>query len=124
LNPYRDRRWTLSSIFFFLSIGAILTWKVRQRAARAAAHHLSNKLEIRVQYQGTLKFFKSERFRGGYGFLRRDNTTIDDFLHVSALHSAGINPDSLEEGVTRFSYALIEDPKNKKTKATDLKILD
>jgi cold shock CspA family protein len=90
----------------------------------ARRYHLSNKLEIRVQYQGTLKFYKSERPRGGYGFVCRDNSDVDDFIHVSALHEAGINPDSLEEGVTRFAYELVEDQKNKKTKVTNVKILD
>ena len=77
-----------------------------------------------TQYRGTLKFFRSDRPGGGFGFLRRDDSNIEDFLHASALRDAGINPDSLEDGFTRFSYELTEDPKTKRPKAANVRILD
>jgi cold shock CspA family protein len=78
-----------------------------------------------VQFHGTLKFFKSERPNGGFGFIiRDDNPSINDFFHVSELHRAGINPDALEEGSTRFSYGVEKDAKNGKLKAVDLRIVD
>ena len=46
-----------------------------------------------TQYRGSLKSFRSDRPGGGFGFLRRDDSNIEDFLHASALRDAGINPD-------------------------------
>jgi cold shock CspA family protein len=78
-----------------------------------------------VQFSGTLKFFNSDRANGGYGFIiRDDDPTINDFFHVTTLNLAGIRPECLEAGVTRFSYDLMDDPKNGKTKATNMRIID
>jgi cold shock CspA family protein len=73
---------------------------------------------------GQLKFFRSDRPGGGYGFIARDGVPLDDFIHITAVRDSGIRPESLEDGVTRFSYQLIEDPKNRKLKAVHLKIID
>jgi cold shock CspA family protein len=82
-------------------------------------------LESYVQYQGPLKFYKSDRATAGFGFLIRDSDpTINDFSHISALHESGIRPDSLEEGRTRFSYDVAADSKNGRLKAANLRIID
>jgi CspA family cold shock protein len=44
---------------------------------------------------GTLKMWKAER---GYGFISDDSGGPDMFLHVTALQSAGIDPDNLRPG--------------------------
>ena len=44
---------------------------------------------------GTLKKWNAER---GYGFIADDSGGPDIFLHVSALQSAGIDPDNLRLG--------------------------
>lgn len=77
-----------------------------------------------TRYRGQLKFFRSDRPQGGFGFIRRDDSTIEDFLHASALRDAGINPDVLADGFTRFEYEIVEDPKNKRPKAANVRILD
>jgi cold shock CspA family protein len=73
-------------------------------------------------YTGTLKFFRSDRPNGGFGFIKRDNSPVDDFLHISAL--PGINADALADGFTRFSYELVADAKNGKNKATNVRIIE
>jgi cold shock CspA family protein len=81
---------------------------------------------VSERFTGVLKFFDKGPTGRGFGFIFRDgsNETIQDFVHISALDSAGINPDSLKEKVTRFSYAMEEDRVKKKRKCADLKILD
>ena len=44
---------------------------------------------------GTLKMWKADR---GFGFIKDDSGGPDIFLHVSALQSAGIDPDTLRPG--------------------------
>ncbi len=44
---------------------------------------------------GTLKMWNAER---GYGFIADDAGGPDMFLHVSALQSAGIDPDNIKKG--------------------------
>jgi len=44
---------------------------------------------------GTLKMWKTER---GFGFILDDAGGPDIFLHITALQSAGIDPDSLRHG--------------------------
>jgi CspA family cold shock protein len=44
---------------------------------------------------GTLKMWKADR---GFGFIKDDSGGPDIFLHVTALQSAGIDPDSLRLG--------------------------
>ena len=47
---------------------------------------------------GTLKMWKAER---GFGFILNDAGGPDMFLHITALQSAGIDPDSLSSGASR-----------------------
>jgi cold shock protein len=44
---------------------------------------------------GTLKMWNAER---GYGFITDDSGGPDMFLDVSALQSAGIDPDNIRKG--------------------------
>ena len=44
---------------------------------------------------GTLKMWNADR---GFGFIGDDSGGADIFLHVSALQSAGIDPDNLRLG--------------------------
>jgi len=44
---------------------------------------------------GILKMWNAER---GFGFIADDAGGPDMFLHVSALQSAGINPDDIRKG--------------------------
>lgn len=80
-----------------------------------------------IRYQGVLKFYRTDK---GFGFIRRAGACAtadfngDDFVHASAIEAAGIKPEALVEGQTRFSYELVEDAKNKKLKAANIRILD
>ena len=49
---------------------------------------------------GTLKMWNAER---GFGFIGDDSGGPDIFLHISALQSAGIDPDNLRKG-DRLSF--------------------
>jgi CspA family cold shock protein len=44
---------------------------------------------------GTLKMWNAER---GFGFIGDDSGGPDIYLHVSALQSAGIDPDDIRKG--------------------------
>jgi cold shock protein len=44
---------------------------------------------------GSLKMWNSDR---GFGFIADDSGGPDMYLHVSALHSAGIDPDDIRKG--------------------------
>src|SRR5260221_9643171 len=44
---------------------------------------------------GTLKMWNADR---GYGFIADDSGGPDIFLHISALQSAGIDPDNIRKG--------------------------
>jgi CspA family cold shock protein len=44
---------------------------------------------------GTLKMWNADR---GFGFIADDSGGPDIFLHVSALQSAGIDPDNIKKG--------------------------
>ena len=44
---------------------------------------------------GKLKMWNAER---GYGFIGDDAGDPDIFLHISALESAGIDPDKIKKG--------------------------
>ena len=71
------------------------------------------------QFTGQLKFW-SQR---GYGFVARENSSTDDYLHVTAVEASGVNPDSLKPG-TRLGYDLMQDVKrNNMTKATNVELL-
>ena len=44
---------------------------------------------------GTLKMWNAER---GYGFIVDDSGGPDIYLHISAVQSAGIDPDNIRKG--------------------------
>jgi len=44
---------------------------------------------------GTLKMWKADR---GFGFIKDDSGGPDVFMHISALLSAGIDPENLTRG--------------------------
>jgi cold shock protein len=44
---------------------------------------------------GTLKMWNAER---GYGFIVDDSGGPDMYLHISAVQSAGIDPDNIRKG--------------------------
>ena len=63
---------------------------------------------------GTLKMWNAER---GYGFIADDAGGPDMFLHVSALQSAGIDPDNIRKG-ERLSFD-VESTREGKTRAAN-----
>ncbi|MFC5066787.1 cold-shock protein [Flaviflagellibacter deserti] len=64
--------------------------------------------------EGTVKFFNFDK---GYGFIKPDSGGPDVFVHVSALHSSGIN--NLNEG-QRIVFDVEPDKKGKGPKAVNL----
>jgi cold shock CspA family protein len=75
------------------------------------------------QHKGVLKFWSRTRRSRSFGFICRHDSDIQDFLHISALNAAGINVESLQDGVTRFAYDLVEDERNRKTKAVNVTVI-
>ena len=65
---------------------------------------------------GTLKMWNSER---GCGFIADDASGPDIFLHVSALLSAGIDPDNVKNG-DRLTFD-IESSREGKTRACNVR---
>lgn len=68
--------------------------------------------------KGVVKFFNLER---GYGFIVPDGGGHDVFVHITAVHQAGIA--SLESGM-RLSFELEEAPGGRGIQATRLQLLD
>lgn len=64
---------------------------------------------------GTVKWFNNQK---GYGFIEPDGGGSDVFVHISAVHAAGM--DTLREG-QRISYEVTTDQKKGKSSATNLK---
>jgi cold shock protein len=64
---------------------------------------------------GTLKMWKADR---GFGFIKDDSGGPDIFLHVSALQSAGIDPDNLRKG-ERLTFD-VENTRDGKTRAANV----
>jgi cold shock protein len=64
---------------------------------------------------GTLKMWNAER---GFGFIADDAGGPDMFLHVSALQSAGIDPDDIRKG-ERLTFD-VENTREGKTKASNV----
>ncbi|MEM6625753.1 MAG: cold-shock protein [Pseudomonadota bacterium] len=66
---------------------------------------------------GTVKWFNSTK---GYGFIAPDDGGKDVFVHVTAVHKAGLQ--GLDEG-QKVEFDLVTDPKRGKTSAGELKAL-
>jgi cold shock protein len=65
---------------------------------------------------GTLQMWNAER---GYGFIADDSGGPDIFLHISALQSAGIDPDDMRKG-ERLTFD-VESTREGKTKASNVR---
>jgi CspA family cold shock protein len=65
---------------------------------------------------GTLKLWNADR---GFGFIADDAGGPDMFLHISALQSAGIDPDNLRKG-DRLIFD-VENTRDGKTKASNVR---
>ena len=63
---------------------------------------------------GTVKWFNGQK---GYGFIQPDTVGKDVFVHVSAVHSAGM--DGLPEGA-KITYDVV--PNKGKESAENLKV--
>ena len=55
----------------------------------------------------------------GFGFIADDAGGKDMFLHISALHSAGIDPETLQKG-ERLAFD-VENTRDGKTKASNVR---
>lgn len=66
---------------------------------------------------GTVANFDSER---GFGFIRRDDGQADTFLHVSALHEAGLG--EVRPG-DRLAFALETDSRSGRPRAARVRLL-
>jgi CspA family cold shock protein len=65
---------------------------------------------------GILKMWNAYR---GFGFIADDAGGPDMFLHITALQSAGINPDDLRKG-DRLIFD-VENTRDGKTKASNVR---
>ncbi len=65
---------------------------------------------------GKLKMWNVER---GYGFIGDDAGGPDIFLHISALESAGIDPDKIKKG-DRLTFD-VESTRDGKTRAGNVR---
>ena len=65
---------------------------------------------------GTLKMWKADR---GFGFIVDDAGGPDIFLHVSALQSAGIDPDNIRKS-ERLTFD-VESSRDGRTKASNVR---
>jgi CspA family cold shock protein len=65
---------------------------------------------------GILKMWNAER---GYGFIADDAGGPDMFLHISALHSAGIDPEDIRKG-ERLTFD-VESTREGKTRASNVR---
>ncbi len=68
--------------------------------------------------KGTVKFFNLKK---GYGFIVPDDGGPEVFVHITAVHEAGIA--CLESGM-RISFILDKAPKRGALQATHLQLLD
>jgi CspA family cold shock protein len=64
---------------------------------------------------GTVKWFNATR---GYGFIQPEDGSKDVFVHISDVERSGM--DNLREG-QRVAFEVREDPKSRKSSATDLR---
>lgn len=67
---------------------------------------------------GTVKFFNTTK---GFGFIKPDDGGADVFVHITAVHAAGM--DSLEDG-QKISFDTEPDERGKGPKAVNLQAGD
>jgi cold shock protein len=65
---------------------------------------------------GTLKMWNADR---DFGFIKDDSGGPDIFFHVTALQSAGIDPDNLRPG-ERLTFD-VESARDRRTKASNVR---
>jgi len=65
---------------------------------------------------GTLKMWNADR---GFGFIKDDSGGPDIFLHVSAVQSAGVDPDNLKPG-ERLTFE-VESTRDGRTRAGNVR---
>jgi CspA family cold shock protein len=66
--------------------------RVRRSSSRKAGAEGEGEIAMAT---GTLKMWNADR---GFGFIKDDSGGPDMFLHISALQSAGVDPDNLMKG--------------------------
>ena len=66
---------------------------------------------------GTLKMWNADR---GFGFILDESGGPDIFLHISALQSAGIDPDNIRKG-ERLTFDVERDARSGKIKAANVR---
>ena len=64
---------------------------------------------------GTVKWFNATK---GFGFIQPDDGSRDVFVHISDVERSGM--DNLREG-QRVAFEVQEDPKSRKSSATNLR---
>ena len=64
---------------------------------------------------GTVKWFNATK---GYGFIQPEDGSKDVFVHISDVERSGM--DGLREG-QRVAFEVREDPKSRKSSATNLR---
>ena len=67
---------------------------------------------------GKLKMWNADR---GFGFIADDAGGPDMFLHITALQSAGIDPDDIRKG-DRLTFD-VENTRDGKTRASNVQLL-
>lgn len=68
-----------------------------------------------MQQTGTVKWFND---RQGFGFIEPDYGSKDVFVHINSVNSSGLN--TLREG-QKVSFEILENPKNGKSSAANIK---
>ena len=66
---------------------------------------------------GKLKMWNADR---GFGFIADDSGGPDIFLHISALQSAGVEPDNIKKGA-RLTFE-VESTRDGKTRAGNVRL--
>ena len=69
-----------------------------------------------TRFNGTVRFYRQSR---GYGFIARDDSSKDVFVHAIALERSGI--PAIDEG-EKVSFEVDDDPRGRGKQAADLKL--
>jgi cold shock CspA family protein len=101
-----------------ISYQAIISCRVTKRHQTQILLASIKGIERMSIHRGTLRFWNEK----GWGFITND-AGGSDFLHASALRQSGINQDTLQDGITRFSYD-VEPGKGDKTQACNVELID